>query len=438
MTFSTEQLQDYLKNLDFESWNELQLNMLNIGDKNTILLSKTGSGKTVGFILPLIKMVEKDNLDVQAMIIAPIRELAVQIEGVFRSMKTGLKITTCYGGHNIQVEQKSFIGKTQVIIGTPGRICDHINRGTLDLKKVKTLVIDEYDKCLEFGFYDQLAFITDELVQLKQVSLVSATELNEIPSFFPVQEFETLNFLSASKDPEFVKWNVPVNSDNKFQTLLNLLCSFNGEQAIVFCNFREATEKIVEVLNENDYAAVYYHGGMEQDERERSLLKFRNGSEHTLVCTDLGSRGLDIPEIKHVIHFQYPQSEQIFIHRNGRTARIQNKGNIYLMINSDEPTPDYVSIPDKKYSLSQRTSAPSKPEWVTLYFSGGKKNKINKIDLVGFLTQKGGLHKDEIGLITVLDFSSFLAVKRNRISHVLNAVKGQKIKGQKLKIDIAR
>jgi superfamily II DNA/RNA helicase len=438
MTFSTEQLQDYLKNLDFETWNELQMKMLNIGDKNTILLSKTGSGKTVGFLLPLIKMVEHDNLDVQALIIAPTRELAVQIESVFRSMKTGLKITTCYGGHNIQVEQKSFLGKTQVIIGTPGRICDHINRGTLDLRKVKTLVIDEYDKCLEFGFYDQLAFITDELVQLKQVSLVSATELNEIPSFFPVQEFETLNFLFASKDPEFVKWKVQVNSETKFQSLLNLLCSFQGEQVIVFCNFREATEKIVEVLNENDYPAVYYHGGMEQDERERAILKFRNGSEHTLVCTDLGSRGLDIPEIKHVVHFQYPHSEQIFIHRNGRTARIQNKGNIYLMINSDEPIPDYVSIPEKKYSLPERTTIPSNPEWVTLYFSGGKKNKINKIDLVGFLTQKGGLQKDEIGLITVLDFSSFLTVKRNRISHVLTAVKGQKIKGQKLKIDIAR
>jgi superfamily II DNA/RNA helicase len=438
MPFPPDQLQEYLKNLGFESWNELQTTMLEKGDKNTILLSKTGSGKTVGFLLPLIKMVEHDNLDVQALIIAPTRELAVQIESVFRSMKTGLKITTCYGGHNIQVEQKSFAGKTQVVIGTPGRICDHIDRGTIDLAKVKTLVIDEYDKCLEFGFYDQLAFITDELIHLNQVSLVSATELNEIPSFFPVQDFETLNFLSASKEPEFVKWKIQVNSDSKFQTLFNLLCSFQGEQVIVFCNFREATEKIVEVLSENDYPAVYYHGGMEQDERERAILKFRNGSEHTLVCTDLGSRGLDIPEIKHVVHFQYPHSEQIFIHRNGRTARIQNKGNIYLMINSDEPIPDYVSVPEKVYSFPQKMTIPKKSEWVTLYFSGGKKNKINKIDLVGFLTQKGNLQKEEIGLITVLDFSSFVALKSNQVNRVLNEVKGQKIKGQKLKIDIAR
>ncbi len=438
MALSSNQLRQFIQNLGFQNLNELQHGILNSKSKNRILLSQTGSGKTVGFLLPLIAEIQVESADLQALIIAPTRELAVQIEQVFKSIKSGLKITTCYGGHSVQVERKSLEGKTQVVIGTPGRICDHIDRGRLDLKHVKSLVIDEYDKCLEFGFLDQLAFITDELIRLDCVTLVSATELAEIPSFFPVQDFETFNYLRAHSEPDFVKWRVTVSPDSKFTGLLQLLTSFRGEQAIVFCNFREATEKIVEFLTENEYPAVFYHGGMEQDDRERALLKFRNGSEHTLVCTDLGSRGLDIPEIKHVVHFQYPHSEEAFTHRNGRTARIQKQGNIYLMVNTGEPVPDYIELPSDEFVIIDKTIAPIESDWITLYFSGGKKNKINKVDLVGFLLQKSGIAKEEIGLISVLDFSSFVAVKRVRVSMILKRIQGEKIKGQKLKIMIAR
>lgn len=438
MALSSDQLRQYVQNLGFENLNELQHRMLNSKSKNRILLSQTGSGKTVGFLLPLIAEIQTNSRELQALIIAPTRELAVQIEQVFKSIKSGLKITTCYGGHSVQVERKSLEGKTHVVIGTPGRICDHIDRGRLDLKHAKSLVIDEYDKCLEFGFYDQLAFITNELVRLERATLVSATELAEIPDFFPVKEFETLHFLNAQTEPDFVKWRVTVSPDAKFDGLLHLLNSFQGEQAIVFCNFREATEKIVDFLNENEYPAVFYHGGMEQDDRERALLKFRNGSEHTLVCTDLGSRGLDIPEIKHVVHFQYPHSEEAFTHRNGRTARIQKQGNIYLMVNTGEPVPDYILIPKNEFKIKDINLPPKQSEWITIYFSGGKKNKINKVDLVGFLLQKSGLNKDEIGLISVLDFTSFVAVKRKKAKETLSNIQGEKIKGQKLKISIAR
>ena len=438
MSISSEKLIGYLKNLGFENLNELQHQMLHSKSKNRILLSQTGSGKTVGFLLPLIEDIQPESTDLQALIIAPTRELATQIEQVFKSVKSGLKITTCYGGHSVQVERKSLEGKTQVVIGTPGRLCDHIDRGRLDLSKVKTLVIDEYDKCLEFGFFDQLAFITHELERLEKTTLVSATELAEIPDFFPVKDFETIHFLASQNEPDFIKWKVTVNPDSKFDGLLNLLASFRGEQTIVFCNFREATEKIVEYLDEHFYPAVFYHGGMEQDDRERALLKFRNGSEHTLVCTDLGSRGLDIPEIKHVVHFQYPHSQEAFTHRNGRTARIQKQGNIYLLVNSGETVPDYIEIPEVEFKLTREKLSPVDPEWITLYFSGGKKNKINKIDLVGFLFQKGQVEKEDIGLISVLDFSSFVAVKRKKAKEILRTVQGEKIKGQKLKISIAR
>jgi ATP-independent RNA helicase DbpA len=438
MSISTEQLHQYLQNLGFDNLNELQHRMLNSKGKNRILLSQTGSGKTVGFLLPLLSDIQIESNELQALIIAPTRELAAQIEHVFKSIKSGLKITTCYGGHSVQVERKSLEGKTQVVIGTPGRICDHIDRGRLDLSHVKTLVIDEYDKCLEFGFLDQLAFITNELIRLEKTTLVSATELAEIPDFFPVKDFESIHFLNRNNEPDFIKWKVTVRPDSKFDGLLHVLTSFQGEQTIVFCNFREATEKIVEYLDEQEYPAVFYHGGMEQDDRERSLLKFRNGSEHTLVCTDLGSRGLDIPEIKHVVHFQYPHSQEAFTHRNGRTARIQKQGNIYLMVNSGELVPDYIEIPDAEYKVNNDHLNPVQPEWITLYFSGGKKNKINKVDLVGFLLQKANLSKDEIGLISVLDFSSFVAVKRSKVKEILKNIQNEKIKGQKHKISIAR
>jgi ATP-independent RNA helicase DbpA len=438
MSISTEQLHQYLQNLGFDNLNELQHRMLNSKSKNRILLSQTGSGKTVGFLLPLLSDIQVESNELQALIITPTRELATQIEHVFKSIKSGLKITTCYGGHSVQVERKSLEGKTQVVIGTPGRICDHIDRGRLDLSQVKTLVIDEYDKCLEFGFLDQLAFITNELIRLEKTTLVSATELAEIPDFFPVKDFESIHFLNRNNEPDFIKWKVTVRPDSKFDGLLHVLTSFQGEQTIVFCNFREATEKIVEYLDEQEYPAVFYHGGMEQDDRERSLLKFRNGSEHTLVCTDLGSRGLDIPEIKHVVHFQYPHSQEAFTHRNGRTARIQKQGNIYLMVNSGELVPDYIEIPDTEYKINNDHLNPVQPEWITLYFSGGKKNKINKVDLVGFLLQKANLSKDEIGLISVLDFSSFVAVKRSKVKEILKNIQNEKIKGQKHKISIAR
>jgi len=174
---------------------------------------------------------------------------------------------------------------------------------------------------------------------------------------------------------------------------------------------------------------------MEQDERERALIKFRNGSHHTLICTDLGSRGLDIPEIQHVVHFQYPQNKESYIHRNGRTARMKANGSAYLMLNSDEQNPDYLEIPNSEYKMIP--SDPVQSPWVTLYFSGGKKDKINKIDLVGFLGQKGGLTKEDIGLITVQDFSSFVAVKREGISKMLSKIALEKVKGKKLKIAIA-
>ncbi len=440
MNNSQAQINSIIQSIGFSELNDLQRETLEKSEtsKNMMLLSQTGSGKTFAFLLPLFLRLDQNSSDIQALILAPSRELAIQIENVFRAMKTNFKVLTCYGGHSMQVEKNSLSESPAVLIGTPGRICDHITRNTLDLSTVKQFIVDEYDKSLEFGFEDQIKFIYQEFISLNNTTLVSATEHKEFPEYLDFKSPTIINHLSNSEEPSITFWQFPVKSSTKFERLFDLLCSFTGELTIVFCNFREATESVSEYLNENGYESIIYHGGMEQDERERALIKFRNGSYHTLICTDLGSRGLDIPEIQHVVHFQYPHSEEAFIHRNGRTARMKANGSSYLLINKEENTPDYIQLPDAEYKLPHDLMGPVESPWITLYFSGGKKDKINKIDIVGFLGQKGGLKKEEIGLITVQDFSSYVAVKRKNSKQLLAKIRDEKVKGKKLKIAFSK
>ena len=440
MIDQNKKIEGVLSAIGFERLNDLQKEALekSFSNKNNLILSQTGSGKTFAFLLPLFLKLDPNVKATQAVILAPSRELAIQIESVFRAMRTNFKVLTCYGGHDIQVEKKSLVEAPAVLIGTPGRICDHITRNTVDLSQVKQFIVDEYDKSLEFGFEEQIKFIYQEFRNLDAITLVSATEHEEFPTYLSFKEAGIINHLSNSIDPDITFWQFPVRNTNKFDRLFDLLCSFQGELSIVFCNFREATESVCAHLSEKGYESVVYHGGMEQDERERALIKFRNGTFNTLICTDLGSRGLDIPEIQHVVHFQFPQNEAAFIHRNGRTARMKSNGSSYLLVNKEDHVPDYLSLTPKEFKLTDTQSAPTVSPWITIYFSGGKKDKINKIDIVGFLSQKGGLGKDDIGLITVQDFSTHVAVNRKNIQALLEKIKPEKVKGKKLKIEISR
>ncbi len=438
MKNTDEFVKSALRNLGFESLNELQTETLEKSNlhPNLLVLSKTGSGKTLAFLLPLIAQLENIK-KTQALIVVPSRELALQIEQVFKAIKSSFKVTVCYGGHSMRVEQNSLVEQPAVIIGTPGRICDHLDRGHLELNEVSHFIVDEYDKCLEFGFEDQMRFIHEHLKNLQKTWLISATEHKDFPRFIRFDAPCVINYLNQSEDPNIEFLKIPVNNSNKFENLYQALCSFEGALTIVFCNYREATTSITEFLASKGYEAVSYHGGMEQEERERALMKFRNGSFHTLVCTDLGSRGLDIPEIQHVVHFQYPHNLEAFIHRNGRTARMKSDGKSYLMINQDEETPEYLELPNKSYTI-QGTYFPTLSPWVTLYFSGGKKDKINKVDIVGFLGKQAGLEKHEIGLITTMDFATYVAIPREKSRSILSSIRDVKVKGKKLKIAISK
>ena len=432
-------IQKVLSNLKIDALNEMQLASIEVnrGKEDCVLLSPTGSGKTLAFLIPLLNHLDSSAEHVQALIVTPSRELAIQIEEVFRSLGTSFKVNSTYGGHSIKVEENNFTQAPAVLVGTPGRICDHVNRGNLDLSFVKTLILDEFDKSLEMGFQEEMGYIVGQLNSLQKRMLISATEMKEIPAFTGVINPVQLNFLSDKSEGLTLKLVMSDDKD-KLQTLFDLLCQNTNESTIVFCNHRDTVERISEYLTEMGVINTFFHGGLDQTERERTMIKFRNGSSNYLITTDLAARGLDIPEIKYIIHYHMPPKEDGFIHRNGRTARMSATGTSFLLMSKEEEMPDYIKTRPEMVKLKDDNSMPKKPEWVTLYLSGGKKDKINKIDIVGFLSKKGNLEKFDLGLIIVQDFSSYASVKRHKVTQLLQDIQNEKVKGKKLKIEIAQ
>lgn len=430
-----------LSNLGISALNEMQevSHDAIINENNVLLLSPTGSGKTLAFLLPLFELLQPEILSVQCLILVPSRELGLQIEQVWKKMGTGYKVNVCYGGHSIDTEIKNLSNPPAILIGTPGRIADHIDRGTFRLDKIQTLVLDEFDKSLQLGFHEQMSFVIGKLSKLNKRVLVSATSGIEIPKYTRVVNPLVLDFIPEHKEENNLSLQMVISKDkDKLRTLFQLICSLKSEAAIIFCNHRDAAERISDTLNEKGIYATYYHGGMDQEERERALIQFRNGSMSYLITTDLAARGLDIPEMKHVIHYHLPLKEEEFTHRNGRTARMLASGTAYLIVNESEKKLDYIDYSMSVLELNSTTTLPKPPQFQTIYISGGKKNKLNKIDIVGFFSQKGKLEKGDLGLIEVKDFVSFAAVKYNKVKDLLRLVKDEKMKGKKFKIEVAR
>lgn len=440
MQTSENKIQKTLQKLGIEALNEMQLAAVTAceSEQDVVLLSPTGSGKTLAFLLPLLSNLDPSVTNVQALILAPSRELAQQIESVFKSLGSGFKVNCCYGGHPISVEKKNLSEPPALLIGTPGRIVDHLERGSFDPRDIKTLILDEFDKSLEFGFQEEMSTAIHYLHGLKKRILTSATESVDIPSFTGVTNPIRLNYLGESKQVQGLTIQLVRSPEkDKLDTLYSLICHLGGHPTLVFCNFREAVERVGGYLAENKIANEMFHGGLEQRDRERSLSKFRNGSCNVFVSTDLAARGLDIPDIKYIIHYHLPVNEEAFIHRNGRTARMKAEGTSFLLLNKDEETPNYFEKAPAEFDLPVRVPAPASPLWITLYIGKGKKDKLSKMDIAGFLLKKGNLQKDEVGIIDVKDFFAYVAVKRNKVDDLLNAIRNEKIKGMKTKIEIS-
>ena len=431
-----------LLNLGIESLNEMQeaAQETILNENNVLLLSPTGSGKTLAFLMPILEMLQPEILSVQCLILVPSRELGLQIEQVWKKMGTDYKVNVCYGGHSIDTEIKNLSNPPAVLIGTPGRIADHIERETFRLDKIQTLILDEFDKSLQLGFHEQMSFIIGKLSKVNKRVLVSATSDIEIPKYTRVVNPTILDFIPETEEESNLSTRLVISIEkDKLNTLFQLICSLKSESAIVFCNHRDAAERISDTLNEKGIYSTYYHGGMDQEERERALIQFRNGSVSYLITTDLAARGLDIPEMNHVIHYHLPLKEDEFTHRNGRTARMTATGTAYIIAHESEKKMDYLDYENTAVlSVENEKSLPKPPQFQTIYISGGKKNKLNKIDIVGFFSQKGKLEKGDLGLIEVKDFISFAAVKFSKVKDLLHLIKDEKMKGKKYKIQVAR
>ena len=439
LIFDAMKEQAILENLKITSLNEMQKSAIAAAEKgdDVVLLAPTGSGKTIGFLFPVMNNLDAQAKGVQALILVPSRELALQIEQVFKQMGTGFKVNCCYGGHSVKTERNNFGQPAAVLIGTPGRIAYHLRHQNFDESGISTLVLDEFDKALEFGFREDMSYIISQLLSLRQRILTSATPMEEIPDFTGIKKPVEIDFLKDVKvKPDLQLKKVLTSAADKLDALFQLICKIGHKTTLIFCNHRETVERISDLLIDKDLAHDIFHGGMEQDERERALLKFRNGSIKILITTDLASRGLDIPEVECIIHYQLPYTEDAFLHRNGRTARMNAKGTAYLVIADDERYPFLKEdIPEE--NLKGDFELPRDSDWQTLYIAAGKKDKVNKIDIVGLLIKKGGLQKDDVGLIEVKDQTSYVAIKRKMVNKVLSALANERIKNKKVKIEIA-
>ncbi len=407
--------------------------------RQIILHAPTGSGKTLAFTLAALSSINPLQKGTVCLVIVPSRELALQCEGVMRSVPSEVRTLSLVGGHLAADEARRLteLGP-QVVFATPGRLLYHINRGTLHTESINLLIIDEFDKCLELGFREEMLAIRENLLRNKHEKdfctwLFSATNSSiEFEPFIEEKTAKVIDFCTGSKNDErSTLITVPSPEKDKLDTLARLLSHINGEQAIVFLSYRESAERTGKFLKEQGFSVETYHGGLEQRDRERALHHFRSGARNVLVATDLAARGLDITSVRHIIHYHLPADEATFEHRNGRATRWEGLGTSYLIIGPTEIFPDFLPADDESLEVSSQPVRPVRPEWTSVYVGKGRKDKLSKGDIAGFFCKKGGLKQGDLGLIEIFDHHAFITIRRNKLRAALNGVQGEKIKGIK-------
>ncbi len=424
---------DVLSALGISQLSEMQLSVSKIWkeqeDKDIVLLSPTGSGKTIAYLLPLMERIDTGRDSVQAVVIVPSRELAMQTDEVVKNMKAGVRSICCYGGRPAMDEHRRMNAVLpHIIIATPGRLVDHLNKRNFEVSYVRTLVIDEFDKSLEFGFQEEMQEAISMLPLVKKKVLLSATDAEQIPQFVDLNETVRIDYLKAEERVSFSIVHSP--QKDKLNTLLDLLRALGDAKSIIFLNYRDAVGRVYDFLKAQGVACEMFHGGMEQDRRERAIYKFSNGTSHVLVSTDLGSRGLDIPDTDCIIHYHLPLNEEAYTHRNGRTSRWEAEGRAFMILNEEETLPEYIDEHTvQEFYIPKKLPPIAQPKMATIYIGKGKKDKLSKMDVLGFLCKIGGLERNDVGRIDVRDHCSYAAVSRTVIKDVLKRVEGQKIKG---------
>ena len=401
---------------------------------NTVLLSPTGSGKTLAFLLPIIKLLDPNSTEVQVLILVPSRELAIQIEQVIRTMGSGYKVNAVYGGRPMSKDKIELKHTPAILVGTPGRVLDHLYSDRFSKNSIKTLVLDEFDKSLETGFESEMSAILEELPRITKRILTSATQGVEIPKFVALDKAVTLNYLEEKTNTNLAIKTVVSADKLKLQTLVTLVQHIGNEPGIIFCNFKNTIAQVSDFLEKHKINHGCFSGGMEQKDRERALIKFRNGTSRILVATDLAARGIDIPELKFIIHFELPHAVEEFIHRNGRTARVNEKGTAYVLKWEKENLPSFIKITDP-ISISKKAVS-TEQYWETLFISGGRKDKISKGDIAGLFLKQGDITKDQLGEIELKQDCAFVAVPRTVATALVTKLSNTRLKKKKVRITV--
>lgn len=436
---------DILRTLGFEGLTPMQEAMDEAARAagGTVLLSPTGSGKTLAYLLPLLGLTDAGRDALQAVVIVPTRELALQSAEMLAAMKSGMRHLCLYGGRPAMEEHRKLReARPQVVFATPGRLNDHLDKANVDTGAVALLVIDEFDKCLELGFREEMERAVTRFARARRCWLLSATRAEDIPAFMGrmTQDCQTLDFLEAAAEVSRRLRVEQVTSPqkDKLETLGRLLLTIGGEPAIVFTAHRESAERVGSYLRGMGFCAETYHGGMRQTDRERALYKYRSGAANVLVSTDLAARGIDIPETRAIIHYHLAGKREEYVHRNGRTARWEATGAVYLIVGPEETLPDYAGdIPVRE--LPPPTAAkPQPPRYATVYIGRGKRDKLSKGDVVGFLCKKGGLNAADIGRIDVGTDYAYAAVARTKLRQALKQMAQEKIKGMRTLVEEMR
>src|SRR5680860_315322 len=432
MANSIRNQHDILEKLDITALNPMQREAIAVIGKttNTVLLSPTGTGKTLAFLLPLIDSLDAELMEVQALILVPSRELAIQIEQVVRNMGSGFKVNAVYGGRPMSKDKLELKHTPAILIGSPGRIADHFSSERFSKTSIQTLILDEFDKSLETGFENEMNEIIHQLPHLTKRILTSATNGVKIPHFVGLEAPTVVNYIKDNKASRLTIKTVLAPDKDKLRTLVELLQHIGNEPGIIFCNYKDSIEHVSAYFDQHGINHTCFSGGMEQRDRERSLIKFRNGTCQILVATDLAARGIDIPEIKFIVHYELPRAVDEFTHRNGRTARINAKGTAYVLQWEKERLPEFIEK-DQPMAVSEKIAhkpQPEPPYWETLFISGGRKDKISKGDIAGLFFKQGGINKDQLGVIELKQDCAFVAIPQSIASDLVEKLNNTRLK----------
>ncbi|MDC1379751.1 DEAD/DEAH box helicase [Algibacter sp.] len=436
MANSIKNQQDILTKLNIHALNPMQEEAVSVIETttNTVILSPTGTGKTLAFSLPLLKVLNPESKEIQALILVPSRELAIQIEQVIRSMGSGYKVNAVYGGRPMSKDKIEIKHNPAILIGTPGRILDHFDSDRFSKTSIKTLILDEFDKSLEDGFEEEMKGIITQLPSVNKRILTSATQAVKVPGFVRLDKPTIINYLKEKKGSKLAIKTVVSPDKNKLKTLLQLVQHIGNEPGIIFCNLRDSINEVSRFLKRNKISHACFSGGMEQKDRERALIKFRNGTCQVLIATDLAARGIDIPEMNYIIHYELPRHEEEFIHRNGRTARVNAKGTAYVLKWESQLLPEFIQNV-KGINISKK--AHHKPQfWETLFISGGRKDKISKGDIAGLFFKQGGINKDQLGTIELKPDCAFVAIPLTMAEELVEKLNNTRLKKKKVRVTI--